>query len=515
MGPPKENVEVNGRKWPCGSWSPTFDRYKISEGCKTNGSQCATRLTVDILKEEAVPFNKWAVYDENGRYYVEMKVFGQTLFLPTSLVQSDEIRTSLSYRWEPENDEVSGRSVPYTMASYLRNFWPEKKVWVDYINHLGDGQLTRRVVQNMARFYDSKEVIAMYLDYRCTEPEKLVEFILRGWMWQELAFSNLNKEYVTAESFFVFALRIRGMRYNDLAGRLGFQGVRFFLLSGQVEGTKSYFISCLRQPRHQELISVVSYIESDLLLLEDRDMLVTSATTNLLCAKLGDESDALAASFAVISQKYCENDDLEQASCELILGHPNALKEIFVWISEADEDGRVYFTIEDGGNSHRLPRIVQDIYLSAWKSPENDYRQHALKLINHDSDNWYIRGIKTFTVDIRRFRQKEILNSRADLRGEAAVETLRELLQPGESCPSPKGHCPSALSNVSSGTPRLSTQSTDSHCFLHPQERWRRLTAGPSLGEVTARTKRLLRQLLETSRLQACQRPSTARCRGP
>jgi hypothetical protein len=37
-----------------------------------------------FLKEEAVPLNKWAVYDENGRYYVEMKVFGQTLFLPTS-----------------------------------------------------------------------------------------------------------------------------------------------------------------------------------------------------------------------------------------------------------------------------------------------------------------------------------------------------------------------------------------------------------------------------------------------
>ncbi len=158
-------------------------------------------------------------------------------------------------------------------------------------------------------------------------------------------------------------------------------------------------------------------------------MLVTSATTNLLCAKLSEEADALAASFAVISQKYCGQDDLEQASCELILGHPNSLKDIFVWISEADEDGRVYFPIDEVGNSHRLPRIVKNIFLSAWKSPENDYRQHSLKLINQDSENWYIRGIKIFTV------KKETLTCRADLRDETAVEKQPGLLQPGESCP--------------------------------------------------------------------------------
>ena len=425
------SVIVNSRSWLYGKWTPSFDRLKIHDSSNFKGLRCIKRLTIQVLMQEALPCDKWAVYDEHGQYYLELKVMGKTLFLPISLVKSDKVVTSLSYRWETNHDEISGTYVPYTMVGYLRGFWSNKRVWVDYINHLGNELLTGRVVDNVAKFYNDKEVIAMYLDYRCTEPEKLPEFALRGWMWQELAFSRLNTEYVTAEGLLFYAVRTRGPEFVKFTDDI--------IPTEVTELSAPYCMTCNKVHAFVSLIDGggwVTDIIHDLVMnlsthTMDVTVLVNSALNNLLTADFTKDEDALKASFAVISQIHCSIKDLDAAASKLIFAHhiqhsmfsfrkknivyngprlPKTIQSLFWYATPADNqplqpcfttlwsDESGFFVEErfdSGDDCIGLPDIVFRDCVSdiVWKKLWSEQPVHAQEIYGSSQWPWHTFGI--------------------------------------------------------------------------------------------------------------------------
>jgi hypothetical protein len=156
-----------------------------------------TVLNVETVKE-ALRNDCWVVADPSGGTYAYTVDVGGKKTIMCSLVQRGEVFFALSYRWKCARCSLSGKHVPYTFIDYVNGLHPDKKVWVDFLNHLGDAECTQIVVARMAEVYERNEVLAMYMDpdVKMNANQRFLE-AMRGWMWQEISVNMGIKTCVT------------------------------------------------------------------------------------------------------------------------------------------------------------------------------------------------------------------------------------------------------------------------------------------------------------------------------
>ena len=152
-------------------------------------------VTVERVKHERSK-NRWVTFDKKGDYLIQIPYAQSSILVPISFCEKEDIKHVLSYRWagaygvpiRPEYDEAP---VDFLCISAT------EKVWVDYLNHLNHDEMKADVITNMGDLYSSRPVHAKYLhDFSlsssddCRGLSTLLSCITRGWIWQEIAFTD-------------------------------------------------------------------------------------------------------------------------------------------------------------------------------------------------------------------------------------------------------------------------------------------------------------------------------------
>ena len=151
-----------------------------------------TLVTISRIRSERSQ-GKWVTFDKNGEFIIHVPYAGSKVLVPISFCTIDDIRHVLSYRWAGAygHQPLQQNDAP---IDFLRISATEK-VWVDYLNHLNDEDLKRGVIESMGTLYSSRPVYAKYLhDFSpsvdCKGLSTMLSCITRGWIWQEIAFTD-------------------------------------------------------------------------------------------------------------------------------------------------------------------------------------------------------------------------------------------------------------------------------------------------------------------------------------
>ena len=168
---------------------------QLQEEITSNGSK-KTLVTIERIREERAK-NKWVTFDKNGEYMIQAPYANSYMLIPISFCHIDDIKHVLSYRWAGAwGQSLNENDAPVDFLCISAT----EKVWVDYLNHLNDKELTKGVIENMGNLYCSRPVHAKYLyDFAADFGKKqldskglsrLLACLTRGWIWQEIAFTG-------------------------------------------------------------------------------------------------------------------------------------------------------------------------------------------------------------------------------------------------------------------------------------------------------------------------------------